>query len=132
LFSASPVAAAPVDPVDGEPSGATSDDVAGSPGDAEEGGIGIQLLEVPAERADDPRANRYIVDHLRPGAVIDRRGAVTNTTARHQLVELYATGASVEQHVFTGFDGRGANELSEWTSVDKPAFELAPGESTAP
>lgn len=130
MLAASPVAGAPADPAGIEPSGTTSEDASGSPGDPEEGGIGIQLLEVPAERADDPRANRYIVDHLRPGAVIERRVEVTNTTARHQQVELYATGASVDQNVFTGFEGRGANELSEWTTVDEPAFELAPGEST--
>lgn len=130
MFAVSPVAAAPADPADLQPSTAPSEGAGGVPADPEEGGVGIQLLEVPAERAEDPRANRYIVDHLEPGAVIERRVKVTNTTPERQRVDLYAAGASVEQHVFTAFDGRGANELSEWTRVDEPVVELAPGEST--
>jgi hypothetical protein len=130
MFSAAPAVAAPAEPVDAEPSVAPSAGAPGSPADAE-GGIGLRLLDVPLARAEDPRAQVYIVDHLEPDSAIERRIEVSNSTSERRVVELYAAGASVEQNVFTAFADRGANELSGWTTVDESAVELAPGEIKA-
>ncbi|MBF9131695.1 hypothetical protein I0C86_22400 [Plantactinospora sp. S1510] len=99
------------------------------PGERDSGGsgIGLQLLEIPVARAQDPRANAYIVDHLEPGTSIQRRVEVRNTSDERHKVELYAGAASVEKNIFTAADGRGGNELSDWVTLDSDRVELAPG-----
>jgi hypothetical protein len=81
------------------------------------GAIGLRLLDVPVTKQDDPRARIYIVDHLRPGTVIDRRIELTNTTASTAAVALYAAAASIVDGAFLGAGGRAANDLSTWTNV---------------
>jgi hypothetical protein len=91
-------------------------------------GLGIQLLDVPVARVQDPRARVYIVDHLNPGTTIHRRVEVRNTSPDPQHVELYAGGAVVEGNAFTGLDkGHGANELSGWVSLEAASVDLPPG-----
>lgn len=63
---------------------------------ADGGQVGIRLLEAPAVRAEAPRARSYIVDHLLPGTIIDRRIEITNTTARALEVALYPGDAAIE------------------------------------
>jgi len=46
------------------------------------GGIGLRLVDVPVSASDDPRAQLYIVEHLAPGTVIERRIEVSNTSFR--------------------------------------------------
>ncbi|WP_147457457.1 MULTISPECIES: hypothetical protein [unclassified Micromonospora] len=90
--------------------------------------ISIRMLDIPASRAEDPRARVYIVDHLRPGTTINRRVEVHNTSGDEQKVELYAGAASVENNAFTVPDGRAGNELSKWIRLRTTKVELAPGE----
>ncbi|MGW4462446.1 hypothetical protein [Micromonospora sp. NPDC004704] len=90
--------------------------------------IGIQLLEGPADRRADPRARRYIVDHLPPGTVIHRQMLVANNTDERQEIDLYPAAASVSVSRFQFGEGRTANELSSWISLDREAVELDPGE----
>ncbi|MEQ4302718.1 hypothetical protein ABNF97_15180 [Plantactinospora sp. B6F1] len=92
--------------------------------------IGIQLLEAPVDRRADPRALRYIVDHLPPGTVIRRQLLVVNKTSRAQRVDLYAAAASVEGGRFRFAEGRTQNELSSWISLDRERVELPPGAKT--
>lgn len=94
----------------------------GAPGP---GGVGIQLLDAPPAAVADPRARLYIVDHLAPGAVIRRRVQVSNTTAASVRVALYAAAAAITRGTFLGADGRTANGLSSWTTVQ-------PGEVQVP
>ncbi|MBA3575348.1 MAG: peptidase [Pseudonocardiales bacterium] len=95
-------------------------------------GIGVRLVDAPVALQDDPRANVYIIDHLAPGAVIERRIEVSNTTAEAQRIALYAAAATVEDGTFMGSDGRTANDLSSWTSVTPGDVELpAQGTRTA-
>lgn len=88
--------------------------------------VGIRLAEAPVEARSDPRARRYIVDHLPPGTVIHRRIEVSNTSDAPVQVALYAAAAAIDRGVFSFSDGRIPNELSAWTSVSPRVLSLAP------
>jgi hypothetical protein len=89
--------------------------------------VGIRLIDAPSNRSDDPRARQYIVDHLSPGAKIERRFEVSNSTKDAMTVELYAAAATLHDGAFVFEDGRTANELTGWTSVTPERVSLAPG-----
>ncbi|WP_204358854.1 peptidase [Streptosporangium sp. 'caverna'] len=93
-------------------------------------GIGIRLVDVPIVTRADPRARRYIVDHLKPGMVIDRRIEVSNTTDDRLRVAVYPAAASISNGKFTFADGHISNELSTWTSVAPRELTLAPHSSS--
>ncbi|MEV6375045.1 COG1470 family protein [Micromonospora musae] len=99
--------------------------------DPDASAIGIRLLEIPAARADDPRAQAYLVDHVPPGQAINRRVEVNNTSSERQQIELYAAAATIEENAFTPDEGRKGNELTGWTSIAKQRLELEPGEREA-
>ena len=94
------------------------------------GSIGIRLLDVPVSEASDPRARLYIVDHVPPGAVIERRIEVSNTTPSTVGVGLYAAGATIHGESFIGDAGHTANDLSSWTSVSPAAPQITAGGTT--
>jgi hypothetical protein len=96
--------------------------------DPHEGSIGIQLLEAPVDRRADPRALRYIVDHLPPGSVIQRRVLVANGTDEWQHIEVYPAAATVEKEGFQFGEGHATNELTSWISLDHSTLDLAPGD----
>ncbi|GAB2575153.1 peptidase [Microlunatus antarcticus] len=106
--------------------------LAGSPGVATavpaEPGLGIRLVDVPTAEADNPRARSYIVDHVKPGSVIERRVEVSNGTGDRAEVEAYAAAATVTDDGFVGAEGRTGNDLSSWTSVTLDRDDLAPGQ----
>jgi hypothetical protein len=91
------------------------------------GGIGLRLLDVPVSAGSDPRAQLYIVDHLAPGATIERRVEVSNTTASTMRVELYSSAATIANGSFLGASGHTPDELSTWTSVTPRTITIAPG-----
>ena len=93
--------------------------------DPPEGSIGIRLLDAPTNRANDPRAKLYIVDHLSPGTTINRRVEVSNGTEGSLTIPLYAAAATIENGAFRFGDGHAVNELTSWVSVE-------PGEVTIP
>lgn len=90
-------------------------------------GLGIELLEVAASLAEDPRALTAITDHVRPGALLERRIAVSNGTDSPMAVALYGAAADIERG-WTVADGRGGNELTGWIDVVPAALTLDPGE----
>jgi hypothetical protein len=92
-----------------------------------EGGIGLRLLDVPVAERNDPRAQIYIVDHLAPGTVIQRRIEVSNTTASSVHVVLYAAAASIAKGSFLGAAGHTPNDVSTWTSVRPGASDILAG-----
>lgn len=100
---------------------------AAAPPRAGGGSIGLRLLDVPAIVRDDPRARLYVVDHLAPGAVVQRRMLVSNTTRSAVRVGGYAAAASIARGSFSGAVGRTRNELSTWTSVRPSSTEIAAG-----
>ncbi|MEU0885862.1 hypothetical protein ABZ345_45425 [Lentzea sp. NPDC005914] len=97
--------------------------------DKAENSIGIRLLEMPANRADDPRAQVYIVDHLAPGAVIKRHVLITNSSPAPQHIEVFPGAAGIEDDAFNALAGRAGSELTSWISLDRAAVDLPPGAS---
>lgn len=91
------------------------------------GSIGIRLVNVPADSRNDPRARSYIVDRVAPGASIQRRIEIVNSTRSTADVAVYPAAAALRRGNFAFASGRGRNELSSWTSVSRGALRLAPG-----
>ena len=95
-------------------------------------GVGVRLLEAPEDRRDDPRARRYIVDHLSPGATITRSFEVSNGTDRRVTIPLYPVAASLQDDQFVPAGGRASNELTTWMRIDPSEVTLDPnGRATA-
>jgi hypothetical protein len=93
------------------------------------GGIGLRLVEAPVAAKDDPRARIYIVDHLAPGADIERRVEVSNSTTTNHDVSLYAGAATIQDGTFVGAAGRMSSELSRWVHVTPGEIEIAAGKN---
>lgn len=91
-------------------------------------GLGIRLLEAPAAAADDPRAQIYVIDHVPPGTVVERRIEITNGDPDAFEVALYPVRADVTDIGFVADPARGHNDLASWTTVDPSARTLQPGE----
>ncbi len=113
------------------PAGASAALVSLSPptAPADPAGLGIRLLDIPVNTQNDPRARTYIIDRLAPGSEITRRIRVENNTGAAQKVRLYAAAARIEGGVFVGENAGVQNDLSTWTSLEKPEVELASGEA---
>ena len=92
------------------------------------GGIGLRLVEAPVTAKDDPRARIYIVDHLAPGTVIERRVEVSNSTSSSHRVVLYPSAAAIADGVFVGAAADTPNELSRWSTVVPGAVDVGAGE----
>ncbi|WP_232295092.1 DUF916 domain-containing protein [Parafrankia sp. EUN1f] len=86
------------------------------------------MVDVPADAVDDPRARIYIVDHLNPGTVIQRRISVSNLSDTERRLAVYAGAASVERGGFNVSAGRTPNELTTWITIDRPLLTLQPHE----
>lgn len=93
------------------------------------GSIGLRLLDIPANVTDDPRARLYIVDHVAPGAVVERRIDVANGLPDATTINLYSGAASISDGAFLGAEGRTPNDLSTWTSVDRESPTVPAGGS---
>lgn len=91
--------------------------------------VGIRLVDVPADSADDPRARSYIVDHMNPGANITRDVEVQNKSSHPTTVSVYTGAAEIVDGQFTVSDEGNHNDLSNWTSVPEPTISMAAGES---
>lgn len=102
-------------------------------GFAQEGapGLGIRLLEAPVERAGDPRAEVYVIDHPAPSQTIRRGIAVSNGTDETVTVRLYPVAARVSGDGFHLAADESASELVDWVDVEPATLTLAPGGSRA-
>lgn len=96
-----------------------------------EGSIGVRLLDAPLNRKDDPRAHRYIVDHLAPGTTVQRRVEISNNTSSPQHIELYAAAANIHNGSFEFATARTQNELTGWIAFDRPSIDV-PANSAVP
>ncbi|MDQ1436432.1 MAG: hypothetical protein QOK43_61 [Acidimicrobiaceae bacterium] len=90
-------------------------------------GIGLRLLEAPTNRRDDPRAKRYIVDHVNAGTSFTRRIQVTNGTDRDVTVNLYAAAASLNNGDFIPASGHAQNDLSQWITMTPSTLAIPRG-----
>ncbi|MFD6567301.1 hypothetical protein [Micromonospora profundi] len=84
------------------------------------------MLEAPTDRRTDPRALRYIVDHLPPGTTIKRQLLIVNRTASSRHVEVYPAAATVDGSAFRFGEDREANELTSWITLDRDTVTLEP------
>ncbi len=91
------------------------------------GGVGVRLLDVPADAAHNPRAREYIVDNLTPGTTIHRRIEVSNTTRSELHVALYPAAAAITHGSFVGAAAHTANDLSTWTTVSRLTLDIPAG-----
>jgi hypothetical protein len=96
-----------------------------------ETGLGIRLTEAPMSAAVDPRATAYIVDHLAPGTVIERKIEVANQAADAKHVVLYSGAATIGDGSFSVAEGDTPNELSTWTTVSPAEADIAAGGTLA-
>ncbi len=94
---------------------------------AEQGGIGIRLVDAPGKTRDGRRARSYIVERLAPGTSIQRRVEISNGTRLAVDVAVYPAAASLRRGEFGFASGRSRNELSSWTSGGRDLLRLAPG-----
>jgi hypothetical protein len=109
--------------------------VLGSPADAtgprvpapQAGSIGVRLDDPPTSGGGDSPGRIYMVDQLAPGTIIEHRMQVSNTTDRTQHLVLYGAAASIVNGGFVGADGRAANDVSRWTTVDPGSVDVAAG-----
>jgi len=90
-------------------------------------GLGVGLVDVPAG-THDPRAQTYVVDHVRPGATLHRRYQVCNGTHAPMTVKLYAGAAVVQGGSFSVVEGYAGNELSHWITVTPATVTVMPGQ----
>jgi len=88
--------------------------------------FGIRLVDIPVAEAADPRALRYVIDHLPPGAVIRRRVLVDNFGPAVAHVSVYPDAATVRRGSFVGDAGATRSELTTWTRVSRPSLRVAP------
>ncbi|MFE4648041.1 hypothetical protein [Streptomyces sp. NPDC056707] len=88
------------------------------------GSVGVRLVDIPADLADDPRARHYIIDNLRPGTTVRRRIEVLNTTDSTLHVEVYPAAARITHGSFVGAAGRKRNELSSWTRLKHRTLQV--------
>lgn len=88
--------------------------------------FGVRLVDVPVSEAGNPRAFRYIIDHLPAGAVIHRRILIVNDESRTVRFSVYPGAAHIVRGLFVGDAGATRNELTTWISVRHPAVTLAP------
>ena len=102
--------------------------VPGTASNDERTGVGVRLVDAPLAARDNPRARVYIIDHVAPGTVIERRIEVSNDTDSDAKVAVYAGAADLTNGSFVGLDADTPNELSTWTSVSHPKLTLAAGD----
>ena len=93
-----------------------------------ESGIGLRILDNPAAAQNDRHALSYIIEDLTPGKTIKRRVEIVNGTAQTREFWLYPA-AVVKNGSISPAPGDLSNELTTWTSVDKPHLIIKPGNS---
>jgi hypothetical protein len=98
-----------------------------TPAPAATGSVGIRLLDAPVSASNDPRARVYIVDRLAPGTTIHRRIEANNTGGAAARVVFYSGAASIKAGSFLGANGKTANEISGWTSINPASADIPAG-----
>jgi hypothetical protein len=94
------------------------------------GSFGIRLVDVPSAEADNPRALRYIIDHLRPGTTIHRRILVENLGPRAARIAVYPDAATISGGSFIGDAGETRSDLTTWITTNRVTVALGPHANT--
>jgi hypothetical protein len=88
--------------------------------------FGVRLVDVPVSEAHNPRALRYIIDHLAPGSVIHRRILVENQEPQAGHFSVYPDAARIRNGSFVGDAGHTRSELTTWITVQHRHVTLNP------
>ena len=88
--------------------------------------FGIRLVDVPVDAADNPRAYRYIIDHLNPGTTIHRRVQIANLTPSAARITVYPDAAIIRDGSFVGDAGQTRSYLTTWITLSRHSVSLAP------
>jgi hypothetical protein len=88
--------------------------------------FGVRLVDVPVSEARNPRALRYIIDHLQPGAVIHRRIRIVNQESRVAHFTVYPDAAQITHGYFVGDAGATRSELTTWVTIQHCTLTLPP------
>jgi hypothetical protein len=102
---------------------AGSAQAASAPGAAK---FGIRLVDVPVDEANNPRAYRYIIDHLHPGTTIRRRVQIANLSSSAARITVYPDAAVIRAGYFIGDVGETPSELTTWITMSRHTVSLAP------
>ena len=88
--------------------------------------FGIRLVDIPVDAANNPRAYRYIIDHLNPGITIHRRVQIANLTPWAARITLYPDAAVIRDGAFVGDAGQARSYLTTWITLSRHSVSLAP------
>lgn len=91
-------------------------------------GLGIALLDGPANLVKDPRSHIYVIDHVVPGTQFTRHVQVTNDTGAPAQISLYSDAAVIKGGSFVPQTGHTGNDLTSWMTVTPTSLHLAQGE----
>ena len=91
--------------------------------------FGVRLVDVPVAEANNPRALRYIIDYLPPGAVIHRRILILNEESHTAHFTVYPDAAQIAHGFFVGDNGATRSELTTWIAVRHPSITIGPDSS---
>ena len=80
--------------------------------------------------AGNPRALRYIIDHLHPGTTISRRILVANLSPQAGHMIVYPDAATIRGGSFIGDTGQTRSDLTTWITTNQHLVSLAPHAST--
>jgi hypothetical protein len=94
------------------------------------GSFGIRLVDVPSAEADNPRALRYIIDHLGPGTTIHRRILVENLGPAAARITVYPDAATISGGSFMGDAGEARSDLTTWITTNQVTVALGPHANT--
>lgn len=94
---------------------------------AKPAGLGIRLVDVPASRANDPRAQTYVVDHVPPGTTVRRKIEIRNDTDGPTQVRIYAGAARIQNGAFVPASDERAGDIPQWVSLSAANTSLARG-----
>ena len=94
------------------------------------GSFGTRLADVPSAEAGNPRALRYIIDHLHPGTTIRRRILVANLGPRTARMTVYPDAATISGGSFTGDAGETRSDLTTWITTNQHTVVLGPHATT--
>jgi hypothetical protein len=92
-------------------------------------GVGIRLADASTSRRNDPRAQIYVDDFVRPGSTFVRHVQVSDFTAKPMHLLVYPAPASITADNFSIALRGQRSELTDWITVSPSSLVLRPGQT---